>query len=674
MINTSARALGKLPSRATFYRFCLVFFISLSVLIFASIYTHVPISLQLYQTYDDALFIKLGENIANGDWLGTFNQLTLAKGAGYPLFLAVSSWTGASVTLTQAAFYAAASLLLWSVSRRITGSRLFATLAFLIILFNPNIFQPRILRESIYTSQTVTLLCLTWLTLFRGGKCRNVAMPVASGLMLGWFWITREEGVWILPGIAALFLAKFLRNRAAGLRANEILQTGCAYFLAFFFVLLVLGLINFHCYNVFVGVDIKDSSFTSAMQQLQRVHAGAGIPHVPLSKNSRERLYQLSPEFAVLEPTLDPLVGVNPSVGSECWIWPSACHDFSAGQLLWQIRDGAAAAGKYTDEKGAQRYFRRLARRVSEICERKLIPCYDSSPIAMMPHLYGAQLKSLWPGVISAWALLLQKNQNSWIDAPPSGGDQNDLDGARRFLNYPLSTHVASTNTSGNRTVAMSGWFLDDADGWFALDTPSGVRAEVIRLASPDLARVFPRAVTQRFEIKLVCSYSCDVKFVSQNGDVFNFRPGSPPKVHSDIHYGRSVIAFDSVKVQNPREFQASAVMSMSRRCRVALHRLYSMIITPLGYAGICSFLLMIAFYAKRLLSSEAFIFSASIAVLVLSRTAILLLINLSSFPSLTPAYFSPALCLLPVFSIFAIWSLVNAFATSPYSCRWIKR
>lgn len=659
------KSINKITLLSEFYRFFIICFMLFSVFLYVAIYTHVPISLQLYQTYDDALFIKLGENMAKGDWLGQFNQLTLVKGAGYPIFLALASWAGASVTFTQALFYAAAAVLLWSVTYKITRSRLFATLVFLLVLFNPNAFQERILRESIYTSQTILVLCLSWLTLFGCGERGKMLIPVTAGLMLGWLWITREEGVWIIPGIATLFLARSLRYSLSGSRPFEVFYRASLYLAGAIFLIFIVKLINFTYYKAFVVVDVKDPSFIAAMQQLQRVHVGAGIPYVPLSKESRERLYELSPDFAILKPTLDPSVGSNPSVGSECWIWPSACHDFSAGQFFWQVRNGAAKAGKFSSESEARSYFRQLALQVEKICERKEVPCYKPSIIAMMPHLYEVQLKSVWPDIVSAWHLLLQTNSRGWIDAQPSDGGQSELEAARGFLNYPLSTAVVSPHASVTRLVTMSGWFLDDANGWFALDTPAGVRASVIRLASPDIARLFPKALTQRFQINLGCGSSCEVKFVSQGGDVFNFNPDSLPKLHSVIPYGHSVIAFDSATIKSATIGQANAVVLLSRKFRVDVYKLYSVIVAPLFYLGLFSLVIMVVFYPKRMLSSEAFIFFAAIAILILSRSAILLLINVSSFPSLTPAYFSPALCLLPVCSMFAIWSVIDALLSS---------
>ncbi len=62
--------------------------------------------------HDDMLFVSLAASIREGQWLGPYNNLTLAKGPIYPLWLALSSLTGLSVLLTQQVLYALAALVL----------------------------------------------------------------------------------------------------------------------------------------------------------------------------------------------------------------------------------------------------------------------------------------------------------------------------------------------------------------------------------------------------------------------------------------------------------------------------------------------------------------------------------------------------------------------------------
>ena len=53
-------------------------------------------SLTLFSSamHDDGLFIARAKDLAQFHWLGAYNQMTLAKGPGYPLFLAFSSVLG----------------------------------------------------------------------------------------------------------------------------------------------------------------------------------------------------------------------------------------------------------------------------------------------------------------------------------------------------------------------------------------------------------------------------------------------------------------------------------------------------------------------------------------------------------------------------------------------------
>lgn len=627
-----------------------------STLIYLAIYTHTPISLQLYQTYDDALFIKLGQSIANGHWLGPFNQLTLAKGAGYPLFLALSSWLGASITLSQAIFYCLSTLAFALVIRKITGSKIVALAIFLLVLFNPNEFQDRILRESIYTSQTLAVLCLYWLALCANKQDKaNRSWAILAGLMLGWFWITREEGIWIIPGLVVIFLLKFLEEHRKMLSHREIFVKSGFSALAFFFVILLLRCVNLLTYHAFIGVDIKDPNFVSAMQQLQRTHLGPDIPYVPVSKETRERLYQLSPLFAALKPTLDPATGKNPAIGSTCWIWATTCQDFSGGHLFWQIRDGAAAAGVYTSESEAQKYFRGLSNELRTICDKHEIPCYRASSVPMMPHLSGAQWSAIGESLNSAWNVILQKRGGGWVDAPASNGDEKALFDSKNFLNNPLSTPVIT-----HRTVTLDGWYFERNGDWFKTEAATGTETEVTRLSSSDLAKIFPGAEQQRFHIKFQCTDKCRLSFVANNNVVYIYDPDSPALIGTVIHHGNAMIAFDGITVQESPRYSASAVMSFSRHAREALSIVYSCIVPFMLYLGILAMLTALVVSPRSFLLSPELQLALCIAMIVVSRVAILTLINISSFPAMTQSYFSPVLCLIPVWSVLSILGTIR--------------
>src|SRR5688500_11594314 len=55
--------------------------------------------------HDDLLFVRLAENLRKGDWLGGYDSLTLAKGAAFPMFMALNSLTPLPLKFTEHAAY-----------------------------------------------------------------------------------------------------------------------------------------------------------------------------------------------------------------------------------------------------------------------------------------------------------------------------------------------------------------------------------------------------------------------------------------------------------------------------------------------------------------------------------------------------------------------------------------
>ena len=55
--------------------------------------------------HDDQLFVKLAAHIINGEWLGPYDQFTLAKGPIFPLFIAATFWIGLPLIFAKQLFY-----------------------------------------------------------------------------------------------------------------------------------------------------------------------------------------------------------------------------------------------------------------------------------------------------------------------------------------------------------------------------------------------------------------------------------------------------------------------------------------------------------------------------------------------------------------------------------------
>jgi hypothetical protein len=87
---------NRLPIRPLFFVF------SLAYLILAM---NLPLSIYTSAGHDDALFWGNAYQIVEGNWLGTYNQMTLAKSSGFSLLLAINAVLGIPVTLLIALLY-----------------------------------------------------------------------------------------------------------------------------------------------------------------------------------------------------------------------------------------------------------------------------------------------------------------------------------------------------------------------------------------------------------------------------------------------------------------------------------------------------------------------------------------------------------------------------------------
>ena len=87
--------------------------------------------------HDDTLFVGLALNILQGEWLGAYDQFTLMKGSGYPIFIAFSNIIGVPLILSQELLYLGACFAFTWGLRLLGSSTWFLWLAFGILAFNP---------------------------------------------------------------------------------------------------------------------------------------------------------------------------------------------------------------------------------------------------------------------------------------------------------------------------------------------------------------------------------------------------------------------------------------------------------------------------------------------------------------------------------------------------------
>ncbi len=332
--------------------------------------------------HDDRLFIELAAHLLRGDWLGPYDQLTLAKGPMYSIWIALVALIHLPLYFAQHLLYAASCALLVRAAAPALPSAAARFGGYMLLLWNPMSYDGsslgRVLRQHIYSPEVLLVFAgLIALHYRRDLPGRRLA-PWAGllGLAGGAFYLTREEAVWLGPSAAllggtALWLAwRASRAAVVSLLKALTLAAVCAALPVF-----IVAALNHHYYGWFGTVEFRSPELQQAYGALVRVQAGPAAPFVPLTREARAAIYQVSPAFAELRPYLDGDIGLGwADASSGVTERPASDREIGGGWLVWALRDSVAAAGHARNAGDAITYYRQLALEVNAACNDGRLP------------------------------------------------------------------------------------------------------------------------------------------------------------------------------------------------------------------------------------------------------------------------------------------------------------
>jgi hypothetical protein len=629
---------------------------------------HTPISIDPSAPHDDSLFIALGRSLAEGRWLGQFSQFTLMKGPGYPVFLALANWLGVSVSFARALFHCFSIAFFVAICHLFVRSYAISGVLFTLLLWHPislSLFLLRVRREQIYYGQALIVLAALAAALFYArGKKQRTLFGALCGVMLGWFWLTREEGVWIIPGIALIVLAATFQA-VREYRIRKLIATLLVAMGVFTGVQVGFRAINWAVYGKFVGVDVKETNFQRALGALHSVRSGGVRPFISVTRAARERIYAASPTFASLKwyfegPKAEPWVGFT------CQLLPDSCGEIAAGWFIWALRDAASAAGHYSSPAKASLFFKQLADEILTTCAKGVLECAPPL-IAEMPPVSWSRIAELAPPrYLDALDLLLFLRPPLQIN--PSGGPEELLAASLRFLNYPLHTRPSELATP---RYTLSGWYYKSGRNWISATVrgPSGspVAIWVERTASPDIAAAFndPAASDQRFTIRTYCTDDCILMFEALDGAKLEKPLSEFLRGAVGFDFGGGRIHVDSTRVNSNPAYVKTSIEEVCNRIREALMTHYSRLFVPVLVLGVLAFLLSTLMYSRKAVSNVIYILALVSWLLVFLRVSLMVLIDITSFPALFGFYLSPAHYMLVSGAVLSCAAWIQLFKTS---------
>lgn len=349
---------------------------------------------------DDGLFARLAGSLVDGEWLGSYDQLTLIKGPGYPLFMAMVYKLHLPLKLTEHGVHLLACAVMGLAVWRVFRSRAAGMAAYAALALNPAYLgatAARVSRDTFYGSLClllvggiVLLLASVPALASRGLRWAVPVLAVAGpalGVVAAGYYLCREERSWLAPTIVLAGVAcvagwprreRFtLRNGLVVAGAAVVAGTTAAAGLAW------TAEQNREAYGTSVLADLADGEIARAYGEWQRVEAGPRRLYVPVTAEQREAVFEVSPAAAEMAGAFGG--EATGWVGLSCE-FVGVCDDYMGAFFVWAMRDAGLVSGHGDSGGESQRYFARVADDIARACDTGELRCTDP-PIGPLPPL-----------------------------------------------------------------------------------------------------------------------------------------------------------------------------------------------------------------------------------------------------------------------------------------------
>jgi len=363
-------------------------------------------------SFDDRLYLALAEQVLKGNWLGPYSQFTLMKGPMYSLFIAGTFLSAVPLPIAQHLLYLLGCILLVLALRPCFDASWQAFGTFTLLWWQPMSYvELDILRQNIYTP--LTLLLFAGLCALQTRRAARVYIRLAWGALLGTaaaaFYLTREEGIWILPATALLIGISAWNSWRAGERLRPLVAPAGTATICATAILVTVCTLNYRYYGWFGTVEFRAREFRSAYGALQRPVPFEQIPYVPVTRDVRLKLYQVSQSFAELKPCLEGPIGSEWANYSDFLTGrPGEELQIGGGSFIWALRDCVIASGHGNSAREALDFYRSLGAEINRACDEGRITPARTRRDTMMPRWRTGQTQRILqttPGYLADFLL-----------------------------------------------------------------------------------------------------------------------------------------------------------------------------------------------------------------------------------------------------------------------------
>ena len=603
-------------------------------------------------TYDDAHFVLQAAYLLTGQWLGPYTEATLAKGPFFPAWVAGAWLLHVPLLVSEALLYAGAGWFLLAGVRRDQRTGWPLVVAFLLLLGNPMMWEGqhlRIMREGLYGPLTILVLALAAWSFRpnRSGANRGRLRPaLAAGVAAGCFWLTREEGVWLLPSLFVLWLGLWL-DRGDGLSSRErlpsIIAATLAAALGFAFVYGGVLLVNRQHYGAAVSVEFKQPEFLAAYGALMRVEPDHRLAAVPVTAEILHKVAVVSGSVASLIPALQRRRDFWAAPGCAAYQVIPCDREWRGGWFMWALREAARDTGHYASAAGSRAFYAQVAAEVNDACADGRLICGPERQ-SLLPPIGQADLARSLRALGRGIARLA-----NFQPGPIQTASRGALPNLQVFFDLVEGPHLPAGPSLQLRLLAT---------------TPSPITGAFVAYGGANTSSVQLRPVEEgtRIDLGTDCRQpDCRVSLQWQGGatDIPIRDLMTPGRV---LERGGARVTVENA--QDTKVAPALPSVERGRRVLAALapvESLYQTIMPVLAGLGLLSLVWQVVIAIRRRKLGHILLVQLALWIGIAARLVLLAVLDATVMPGINPLYFAPLYPMLLAAVGLAIWHAVDA-------------
>ena len=313
--------------------------------------------------YDALWFVR---SASHWYWQSPYSWTAFVRPCAYPLFVAVVHLLHVPLRLAIEVLQIGAALALVCALRRAGLSRIFAAFCFAAMLLHPIGFQLNdyTMADTLYAA----LLPLVVALLLVSMETRKHAPAISAGIAIAVLWNTREEGVLLLALLFVWALLMLLRGRRSlgrwGAAFRQVAQAGGVIVAVAAGLITIAYTANYVRIRSFARSEMTARSFETLFNALLRIQPAERKRYVPITTDTLERAFRVSPTFATVQSEFEGRLGESWRVETKRQV--GVPGEIGVGWIVWATRQAAAEKGVFASPDKAQRFFKKAAREINE--------------------------------------------------------------------------------------------------------------------------------------------------------------------------------------------------------------------------------------------------------------------------------------------------------------------